>query len=96
MLSPSLRGLRNRRVTLPEPNPFTNIETASFRFTRTIRVGDYAPMIATYSRIITAGERERAQILARVRDAIDAQFPGATEIELPMRSLCWRADRIAR
>jgi SAM-dependent methyltransferase len=88
--------LRHRRVALPEPSPFANIETASFPFTRTIRVEDYAPMIATYSRIITAGEQERADILARVREAVDEQFPGATEIELPMRSLCWRADRIAR
>ncbi len=87
---------RNRYVTLPESNSFTNIETASFTFTKTIAVEDYAPMIATYSRIITASEQERAKILARVREAIDEQFPGATEIELPMRSLCWRADRITR
>jgi SAM-dependent methyltransferase len=90
------QGLRNRRVALPEPSPFTNIETASFPFTRTIRVEDYAPMIATYSRIITASDEERAKTLARVQAAVGEQFPGATEIELPMRSLCWRADRIAR
>jgi SAM-dependent methyltransferase len=86
---------RLRRIALPEPNPFTNFETASFTFTRTIPVEDYAPMIATYSRIITASEPERTHILTRVREAIDAQFPGVTEIELPMRSLCWRADRVA-
>ncbi|HET7018976.1 MAG TPA: class I SAM-dependent methyltransferase [Streptosporangiaceae bacterium] len=90
------QGLRNRRVALPDRSPFINIETASFPFTRTIRVEDYAPMIATYSRIITASDEERAEILARVQAAVDEQFPGATEIELPMRSLCWRADRIAR
>jgi SAM-dependent methyltransferase len=87
---------RTRHVALPEPHPFTNIETASFPFTKTILVEDYAPMIATYSRIITATEQERAEILARVREAVDELFPGATELELPMRSLCWRADRIAR
>ncbi len=87
---------RHRNVTLPEPNSFTNIETASFTFTMTIKAEDYAPMIATYSRIITASEQERAEILARLRAAIDELFPGATELELPMRSLCWRADRIAR
>jgi SAM-dependent methyltransferase len=90
------QGLRNLRVTLPEPSPFTNIETASFPFTRTIPAEDYAPMIATYSRIITASDEARAEILARVQAAVDEQFPGATEIELPMRVLCWRADRIAR
>jgi len=25
-----------------------------------------------------------------------ARFPGATEIDLPMRTWCWRADRVAR
>jgi len=87
---------RLRRIALPEPNPFTNIETESFTFTKTIPIEDYAPMIATYSRIITAREPEKTQILTRVRAAIEAQFPGATEVELPMRSLCWRADRVAR
>jgi SAM-dependent methyltransferase len=90
------QGLRNRRIALPEPSPFTNIETASFPFTKTIRVENYAPMIATYSRVITASEEEQAKILTRVQAAVAEQFPGATEIELPMRSLCWRADRIAR
>lgn len=87
---------RMRRLALPESHPFTNIETTSFTFTKTIPVEDYAPMIATYSRIITASEPDKTRILARVREAIDEQFPGATEVELPMRSLCWRADRIAR
>jgi SAM-dependent methyltransferase len=87
---------RNRDVALPVNHCFTDIETASFTFTRTIPVEDFAPMIATYSRIITASEQERAEILARVRDAVEAEFPGATEIELPMRSLCWRATRRIR
>jgi hypothetical protein len=61
-----------------------------------VSVDDFAPMIGTYSRIITASDQERAQILSRVRAAVEARFPGATEIELPMRSLCWRATRVAR
>jgi hypothetical protein len=31
--------------------------------------------------------------MARVRAALERRFPGATEIDVPMRSLCWRADR---
>jgi SAM-dependent methyltransferase len=87
---------RNRNVVLPEPHPFEGIEVASFTFTKTVPVDDFAPMLGTYSRIIVASQRERAEILARIRAAIDAQFPGATEIELPMRSLCWRATRSPR
>jgi len=85
--------LRNRDVILPDSHVFTDVETASFTFTKTIPAGDFAPMIGTYSRIITASAQERAEIFARVRAAIEAQFPGAAEIELPMRSLCWRATR---
>jgi SAM-dependent methyltransferase len=87
---------RNRDVVLPVGHSFTDIETASFTFTKTVRVDDFAPMIGTYSRIITASEHERAEIFSRVRTAVRARFPGAAEIELPMRSLCWRATRAAR
>jgi SAM-dependent methyltransferase len=87
---------RNRNVVLPDSHVFTDIETASFTFTKTVHVDDFAPMIGTYSRIITASEQERAEILGRVRAAVQAQFPGETEIEMPMRSLCWRATRQAR
>lgn len=87
---------RSRDVVLPTGHSFTGIETASFAFTTTVPIDDYAPMIGTYSRIITASEQERAEILSRVRAAVQARFPGADEIELPMRSLCWRATRVAR
>lgn len=87
---------RNRDVTLPAGHPFTDIETKSFTFTKTVPLDDFAPMIGTYSRIITASEHERAEILRRVRAAVEARFPGAAEIELPMRSLCWRATREPR
>lgn len=88
--------LRTRDVVLPDRHAFTDIETASFTFTKTVAVADFAPMIGTYSRIITASEQDRAVILARVRAALEALFPGATEVDLPMRSLCWRATRLPR
>lgn len=87
---------RNRDVVLPAGHRFTDIETASFTFTRSVPIDDFAPMIGTYSRIITASDQERAEILGRVRAAVQARFPGTTEIDLPMRSLCWRATRTAR
>ncbi len=90
------RRSRNREIALPASHIFTDVETASFTFTKTIPVDDFAPMIGTYSRIIVASEQERAEILARVRAAVDDRFPGATEIELPMRCFCWRASRRTR
>jgi SAM-dependent methyltransferase len=98
--SPDPTGLRsrfrNRDVALPSGHSFTDIETASFTFTKTVAIEDFAPMIGTYSRIITASEQERAEILSRVRSVVEARFPGAAEVELPMRSLCWRATRVPR
>ena len=87
---------RHREVILPDESPFSAGQTASFTFTRTMTVDDFVGMIGTYSRIITATESDRAATLARVRGALEERFPGAREIEVPMRSLCWRADRIAR
>lgn len=87
---------RNRDVVLPTGHGFTGIETTSFTFTKTVAIDDFAPMVGTYSRIITASDQERAEVFSRVRSAVRARFPGTAEIEFPMRSMCWRATRMAR
>ncbi len=87
---------RNRQPALPPTSPFAEIETASFTYAKTMGVDDLVQMVGTYSRIIVASEAERADTLARVRTAIAAHFPGATQVEVPIRSLCWRATRTAR
>ena len=86
----------DRVVRLPEGAPFVNIETAKFQFTRSMPVSDVIDMLATHSRVITAGAEARATGLARAEAALTARFPSADEIEVPMRSRCWRADRISR
>lgn len=85
-----------RRVPLTDPALFHNIETASFRFMRTMTVTDLVDWFTTYSRIITASDEVKAAGRARATAALAEQFPGATEIEVPMRSRCWRADRVPR
>jgi SAM-dependent methyltransferase len=87
------RGSHLRDVTLPQPELFGNIETASFAFTRRMTIDDFVGMLATYSGIITASPQDAATALARVRAALEGWFPGASEIDVPMRSVCWRADR---
>jgi SAM-dependent methyltransferase len=82
-----------RQVELPEGHPFEAVATSSFGFTRTMSVDDFVDMLATYSAIITASEQERAAELARVRAELDRRFPGASCIDVPMRTQCWRADR---
>lgn len=88
---------RDRRlVTLPAGAPFENIETAVFRFSRWMTPSDLVDMLTTYSRVITASPEVREAGRARAAAALAAEFPGASEIEVPMRSRCWRADRVAR
>jgi SAM-dependent methyltransferase len=86
----------HRRVRLPDPAQFTNIETQLFRFTRYMPVADIVGMLATYSRVITASPELREIGRARAAAALAEQFPGAAELPVPMRSRCWRADRVSR
>jgi SAM-dependent methyltransferase len=83
-------------VRLPDPGLFTDVREASFGFIRPMTIDDLVGMLATYSGLIIAGQAERADALARVRATLVAQFGETTEIDVPMRSLCWRADRPSR
>lgn len=89
------RGSRAREVSLPG-GLFGQGETAAFTFSRRMTVDDLVGMLATYSGLITASPRDRAAGLAGARDALYRRFPGAAEIDVPMRSWCWRADRVPR
>jgi ubiquinone/menaquinone biosynthesis C-methylase UbiE len=86
---------RHRVVELPEADAasFGGIATRTFQFTRTMPVDDFVAMLATYSGLITAGEQERAATLARTRAELARLFPGASQLDIPMRTRCWRADR---
>ena len=79
---------------LPEPQIFHNIARETFRFVRTMTVDYVVAMLGTYSRAIVASPDHRAQGLAQARDALEARFPGADVIDIPMRAWCWRADRM--
>jgi SAM-dependent methyltransferase len=87
---------RNRDVPLPPQHPFTDIESTSFTYARTMPVEDVISQLGTYSRILVASPEDRATTMARLRGVLEQQFPGATEIDLPIRAMCWRATRIAR
>jgi SAM-dependent methyltransferase len=86
---------RRREITLPG-GLFGSIETASFTFTRQMTAGDFVDMLATYSGTLTASEQEREVTLGRARAVLERRFPGAAEIDVPMRSWCFRAARLPR
>jgi SAM-dependent methyltransferase len=87
---------RGHSVTLPEGAEFSNVTTASFRFTRTIAVDDMLEWLSTNSVFIIASAADRKAGLARCRAALLERTSGAGVIQMPMRSWCWRADRRAR
>ena len=90
-------NIGQRESALPrDGRGFTNIETRTFLFTQPMSPTDLVEMLATHSRVIAAAPADRARGSARARAAIGALFPGADSINVPMRSRCWRADRIPR
>jgi SAM-dependent methyltransferase len=90
---------RQHTVTMPGGAPFGAAEAASFGFARMISVGDVLDWLATASQVITADPAERAAGLARSRAALEARAlrtAGTELVRMPMRSWCWRADRLPR
>src|SRR5262245_61975911 len=87
---------RRREVLLPDTGLFKEVQTTSIQFSRRMTVNDMVDMLASYSAIITASDADRAAAKARLRADLDARFGGAAEIDVPMRSLCWRANRACR
>ena len=83
-------------VSLPDPGLFENIETATFRFIRVMSAPDLVDMLSTYSRVITAPAEARQAGRERAAAALARMFPPGAQIEVPMGTHCWRADRVAR
>jgi SAM-dependent methyltransferase len=84
------------QVDLPDPAVFVNIESHAFRFSRSMTVPDLVDWLMTYSRVITASDDVKATGRARAEAALAGQFPRAGLVEVPMRTRCWRADRVSR
>ena len=87
---------RHHRVTLPQDSPFGCAEAGSFTFTRVMDIDNVVDWLATNSVFITASPAGRRAGLARCRSALLAQATGDSRVEMPLRSWCWRADRVPR
>jgi SAM-dependent methyltransferase len=87
---------RGHEVTLPQDAPFANVASASFTFTRSMTVDDAVDWLGTYSSVITAPEGDRAAGLTVARDALARRADANGMVDIPMRSACWRADRVPR
>jgi SAM-dependent methyltransferase len=80
-------------VTLPDGAEFADLESASFRYTRSVSIDDALAWLASNSGFITASAADRATGLARCRAALERQADDSSMIEMPVRSWCWRARR---
>jgi ubiquinone/menaquinone biosynthesis C-methylase UbiE len=89
-----LRDTSGRYQNLPTTGQFGNVVQEAFSFTRTMSADEFTDLMATYSALITASEQERAADLGRIRAELDRLFPDGGPIEVPMRTRCWRADRV--
>lgn len=90
------RDMSGRYRALPTTGQFGIAARESFTFARSMTAAEFTALLATYSGVITASERDRAADLDRVRSELDRLFPGGGAIEVPMRTRCWRADRVGR
>jgi ubiquinone/menaquinone biosynthesis C-methylase UbiE len=95
----SQRGIGRQRVghhdvILPDDGSFRDVSTASFRGSREMTIEDLIALLGTYSGAITASESKRRDALDRARDVLERQFPGQVVVDVPIRSDCWRADRL--
>ena len=90
------RGERLNRVVLPDDAPLRDVATQLFRFTRRMAAGSLLELFGTYSNMITADAQDRDAALAYAARALAERYPGASEIDVPMASWCWRADRTSR
>ena len=89
-------NIGQREDALPSGGVFTNIETRTFLFTQPMTPGELVEMLATHSRIIASPEQSQQRGRARAAAAIAELFPGEAVIDVPMRSRCWRANRVPR
>jgi len=87
---------RRHEVMLPPQAPFQHTASASFTFARTMTVDEVVDWRATYSGTITAPAEERAAALVRAREALLRRADSDGTVQIPMRSTCWRADRLPR
>jgi SAM-dependent methyltransferase len=75
--------------------PFSPPKRQVFKWSLPMSRDQLVGLVGTYSNIITLGEQEREAYLTSIARFLDSlgQFADADVIDIPMRCLCWRAER---
>jgi SAM-dependent methyltransferase len=88
-------GRARHEVHLPADAPFTVLETRTLCWSRGVTAEQLVGLAGTYSGFIVLPERDRVRLRDGLAEVV-ASHPavaGRSEIELPMRCVCWRAVR---
>jgi SAM-dependent methyltransferase len=95
-LPSTVAGRGGHAFELPDDGPFAPPDGPhEVRFVRRLTRAALVGLAGTYSAVIVLEPAERAALLARLRDDLDAdpRLAGADGIDVPMVSRCWRAER---
>jgi hypothetical protein len=93
---PDLPVTRAHGLELPEGAPFEPPVLHAIEWSLPRTPAELVGLAATYSRVITLPERERAELLARAKALVGSNpaTAGRASIDLPMACRCWRAVRL--
>jgi ubiquinone/menaquinone biosynthesis C-methylase UbiE len=84
-----------RNVTLPSAD-FSGVEETIFSTSRVMDVADIVAWFRTHSTYLRADEKTKTAMEDRAARVLHEVFPGERAVEIPVMTLCWRADRLPR
>jgi ubiquinone/menaquinone biosynthesis C-methylase UbiE len=95
-LAAQQRGIDStRNVTLPSAD-FAGVEETIFSTSQAMDVADVVAWFRTHSTYHNADQTTKTAMLDRAAQVLHETFPGERAIEIPVMTLCWRADRLPR
>jgi SAM-dependent methyltransferase len=79
-------------VTLPAAD-FAAVDETSFSTSQTMAAADVVAWFRTHSTYLRADEETKTAMEDRAARVLDRLFPGKNAVEVPVMTLCWRAER---
>jgi SAM-dependent methyltransferase len=91
------RTRHRRELSIPSGQPFGPPERQVIEWSLPRAPSELVGLAGTYSVVITSGSEEREAVRRRAVELTETHpaLEGRSSIELPMRTLCWRAVRLA-
>jgi ubiquinone/menaquinone biosynthesis C-methylase UbiE len=84
-----------RDVTLPSTD-FSAVEETVFSTTQAMDVADVVAWFRTHSTYLKADKETKTAMEDRAARVLHEAFPGERSVEIPVMTLCWRTERLAR